>query len=221
MAFELFRRADVEVAVIEVGLGGRLDSTNVIDPVVTAITSIDFDHQQYLGTTLADIAGEKAGIIKPGVPVVVGDLGPEAMAAVERIARESGAEIVRARAGITLTRPSAGTATANVFNLRTPDRDYGPLTLALRGEHQIANAIVAVRLLERLDRSGVRVPADAIRGRIGAGHVARTARSSHTGRRTGDDSRRGAQSGRRRGAGVLPARTSADETDARLRSHAR
>jgi len=162
LAFELFRRASVEIAVIEVGLGGRLDSTNVIDPVVTAITSIDFDHQQYLGSTLADIAVEKAGIIKPGVPVVVGDLGPEAMAAVERIARERGAEVVRARAGITMTRPSAGTP-ANVFDLRTPDRDYGTLTLALRGEHQIANAIVAVRLLERLDESGVRVPAGAIR----------------------------------------------------------
>jgi dihydrofolate synthase/folylpolyglutamate synthase len=163
LAFELFRRAAVEIAVIEVGLGGRLDSTNVIDPVVTAITSIDFDHQQYLGSTLDAIAVEKAGIIKPDVPVVVGDLGLEAMAAVERIARERGAEIVRARAGITVTGARAGTALANVFDLRTPVRDYGTLRLALRGEHQIANAIVAVRLLERLDGSGIRVPADAVR----------------------------------------------------------
>src|SRR5437868_5488470 len=71
VAFELFRRAAVQVAVIEVGLGGRLDSTNVITPVVAAITSIALDHQQYLGPTLADIAFEKAGIIKPGIPVVV------------------------------------------------------------------------------------------------------------------------------------------------------
>jgi dihydrofolate synthase / folylpolyglutamate synthase len=164
LAFELFRRAAVDVAVIEVGLGGRLDSTNVIDPVVTAITSIDFDHQQYLGSTLDAIAVEKAGIIKRGVPVVVGDLGPDAMAAVERIARERGAEIVRARAGIRVTRPrAAGIADANVFDLRTPVRDYGTLRLALRGEHQIANAIVAVRLLEQLDGCGIRVPADAIR----------------------------------------------------------
>jgi dihydrofolate synthase/folylpolyglutamate synthase len=132
--------------------------------VVTAITSIDFDHQQYLGSTLDAIAVEKAGIIKRGVPVVVGDLGPDAMAAVERIARERGAEIVRARAGISVTRPrAAGTADANVFDLRTPVRDYGTLRLALRGEHQIANAIVAVRLLEQLDGCGIRVPADAIR----------------------------------------------------------
>ena len=163
LAFELFRRATVEVAVIEVGLGGRLDSTNVIDPVMTAITSIDFDHQQYLGSTLDAIAAEKAGIIKFGVPVVVGDLGPEAMAVVERVAREKAVELVRAREGITITWPQAAATTANSFELRTPTRDYGILTLALRGEHQIANAIVAVRLLERLDGCGVRVPAEAIR----------------------------------------------------------
>ena len=77
LAFELFRRARVEVAVVEVGLGGRLDSTNVIRPIASAITSIDFDHQQYLGSTLGEIAAEKAGIIKPGMPVIVGDVGPE------------------------------------------------------------------------------------------------------------------------------------------------
>jgi dihydrofolate synthase/folylpolyglutamate synthase len=162
LAFELFRRASVEVAVVEVGLGGRLDSTNVIDPVVTAITSIDFDHQQYLGSTLEAIALEKAGIIKPGVPVVVGDLGPDAMAAIERVARDRGAEIVRAVAGITLNRRPPGASSENAFDLKTPVRDYGTLRLALRGDHQIANAIVAVRLLERLDACGVRVPADAI-----------------------------------------------------------
>src|SRR6516165_6862727 len=73
VAFELFRRAGVECAVIEVGLGGRLDATNVISPDATGITSIAFDHQLYLGPTLRDIAFEKAGIIKAGVPVVVGE----------------------------------------------------------------------------------------------------------------------------------------------------
>ena len=72
IAFELFRRREVEVAVLEVGLGGRLDSTNIVAPLAAAITSIDFDHQQYLGGTLAAIAVEKAGIIKPRIPVVVG-----------------------------------------------------------------------------------------------------------------------------------------------------
>src|SRR5262249_16714908 len=77
-AFEIFRRAQVEGAVLEVGLGGRLDATNVVSPVATAITSIAFDHQLYLGSTIAEIAFEKAGVIKPGIPVIVGGLPPEA-----------------------------------------------------------------------------------------------------------------------------------------------
>src|SRR5262245_1741665 len=72
IAFELFRRSAVEVAVIEVGLGGRLDATNVITPMAAAITSIDFDHQELLGATLTSIAREKAGVIKPGIPAIVG-----------------------------------------------------------------------------------------------------------------------------------------------------
>jgi dihydrofolate synthase/folylpolyglutamate synthase len=141
MAFDMFRRAGVDFAVIEVGLGGRLDSTNVIHPIVTAITSIDFDHQQYLGTTLGDIAGEKAGIIKPGVPVVVGDVAPDAFAVIERIARERGAELIRSDAA---------------------PRDYGTIALGLRGAHQVRNARVAMRLLETLERLGVTIGERAI-----------------------------------------------------------
>jgi len=141
MAFDMFRRAGVEFGVIEVGLGGRLDSTNVVEPVVTAITSIDFDHQQYLGNTLTDIAKEKAGIIKPGVPVIVGEVVPEAFAAIERIARERGAELIRSDA---------------------PGREYGPIRLGLRGEHQRANAKVAMRVLETLEKKGVAIGAQAV-----------------------------------------------------------
>jgi dihydrofolate synthase/folylpolyglutamate synthase len=142
MAFDMFRNARVQFAVIEVGLGGRLDSTNVIDPVVTAITSIDFDHQQYLGNTLGAIAGEKAGIVKPGVPVVVGEVEPEAYDVIARIARERGAELIQSRQRA---------------------RDYGPLKLGLRGDHQVANADVALGVLEALERGGVEIGADAIR----------------------------------------------------------
>ena len=162
LAFELFRRARVEVATVEVGLGGRLDSTNVIRPVATAITSIDFDHQQYLGSTLGDIAAEKAGIIKPGVPVIVGDVGPEAWAVIERVADARGAELIRARDGVDVAPLEPDAASDNVFALRTPVRDYGAVRLALRGAHQTANAIVAVRLLETLDARGVAVSAGAI-----------------------------------------------------------
>jgi dihydrofolate synthase/folylpolyglutamate synthase len=141
MAFDMFRRAGVDFAVIEVGLGGRLDSTNVIDPIVTAITSIDFDHQQYLGTTLAEIAGEKAGIIKPGVPVVVGDVVPDAFAVIERIARERGAALIRSDDAA---------------------RDYGEIALGLRGAHQVRNARVAMRVLEALERLGVAIGRQAM-----------------------------------------------------------
>ena len=162
LAFELFRRARVEVAAVEVGLGGRLDSTNVIHPVATAITSIDFDHQQYLGSTLGEIAAEKAGIIKPGVPVIVGDVGPEAAAVIERVAVERGAELIRARDGVDVAPLEPDAISDNVFALRTPVRDYKAVRLALRGAHQTANAIVAVRLLETLDAHGLAVSPGAI-----------------------------------------------------------
>lgn len=142
VGFELFRRAGVEIAAIEVGLGGRLDATNVVSPEVTAITSIDFDHEQYLGSTLREIASEKAGIVKPGVPIVVGRLAPDALDVVARAARDRGAELVRAWDGVRVDRAGAA------IRLRTPAHDYGEIALALRGDHQVGNAIVAARTLE-------------------------------------------------------------------------
>jgi dihydrofolate synthase/folylpolyglutamate synthase len=141
VAFELFRRARVRVAVLEVGLGGRLDATTVVDPIATAITSIDFDHQKYLGDTLRSIAFEKAGIIKPGVPVVLGPLDSEAAGAIEQVAAERGAEIIRA----------------------TP-ADTAGFAIGLAGAHQRTNAAVAVRLLQWLDAHGLTVPVAAIAG---------------------------------------------------------
>src|SRR6185437_407252 len=86
LAFLYFREAGVQHAVIEVGLGGRLDATNVVEPLATAITSISYDHMQVLGNTLAEIAGEKAGIIKPGVPIVCSAQAPEALETITRVA---------------------------------------------------------------------------------------------------------------------------------------
>ena len=96
IAFELFRRADVAIGVLEVGLGGRLDATNVVSPIAAAITSIDFDHQAQLGNDLASIAFEKAGIIKPGIPVVCGPLPPEADRVMVETCRARGATLIRA-----------------------------------------------------------------------------------------------------------------------------
>ena len=139
VAFELFRRAHIEIAVVEVGLGGRLDATNVLTPVVTAITSIAFDHQLYLGMTLSDIAREKAGIIKPGVPVILGDMDPSARAAIEEVAGAQRAPVVHAEvAGINVQ------------------------TLALRGRHQRVNAAIAVGVLDALNARGISVLPPAV-----------------------------------------------------------
>jgi len=160
-AFELFRRAGVDVGVVEVGLGGRLDATNVVRPVATAITSIALDHERHLGSTLSEIAMEKAGIIKPGVPVIVGSLAPEAARAIEQVATARGAELMHAGDGVRAIRVADDTSGTRV-RLTTPARDYGEVVIGLRGAHQIGNALVAVRLLEVLNDQGISVPPEGI-----------------------------------------------------------
>jgi dihydrofolate synthase / folylpolyglutamate synthase len=145
MALVLFRQAGVDVAVLEVGLGGRLDATNIVTPVAAAITSIDFDHQALLGNTLSSIAFEKAGVIKTGIPVICGDLPPEAERVIKDVCAERGARFIRAAESV-----------------RLPDI-LGSEDLSLRGAHQRGNATVAAALLGELDRMGIRCDADAVR----------------------------------------------------------
>jgi dihydrofolate synthase/folylpolyglutamate synthase len=159
-AFDVFREAGVEIAVIEVGLGGRFDATNVIAPAAGAITTIGLDHQQHLGDTLGEIAFEKAGIVKAGMPVVAGPLPPEALEVIRRVASERGARLIEACEGVEIeSTMQDGLAR---LALRTPARRYEPITLGLRGRHQVANAVVAVRLLEAADACGLRVSPEAI-----------------------------------------------------------
>ncbi|XYH94314.1 bifunctional folylpolyglutamate synthase/dihydrofolate synthase [Sorangium sp. So ce1128] len=149
-AFVAFRNAGVDLAILEVGLGGRLDATNVIAaPLCTAITSIAFDHQALLGPTLADIAREKAGILKPGAPAVLGPLDPEADAAIEATAQAVGAgprlRVTReehgGRAGeIAVGRAGSG---ARATRVAGPGRRALEVELGLRGAHQAENAGVA------------------------------------------------------------------------------
>jgi dihydrofolate synthase/folylpolyglutamate synthase len=149
-AFELFRDARVDVAVLEVGLGGRLDATNVVTPVAAAIVSIDFDHEAQLGHTLRSIALEKAGVVKPGIPVVCGAMPHEALDAIARVCAERGATLIAAGGDAALAARVAA------------------IPLSLRGEHQRANAAVAVRLLEAVDRlPSVRLPVGAAAIRAG------------------------------------------------------
>lgn len=130
MAFADFAARGVEIAVIEVGLGGRLDSTNVIEPLVSAVTKIEMDHQKYLGDTLEAIAREKAGIAKPGAPFVIGETRP----AIARVLTEEA------------RRASGGEAQPRVV---PPNERYAG-RLALLGSHQRRNAAVARAVLEAL-----------------------------------------------------------------------
>jgi len=159
VAFDLFRRARVEFAVLEVGLGGRLDSTNCVEPIASAITSIAFDHEQYLGHTLGAIAAEKAGVIRAGIPVVIGPLEPEARGVVASMCIDAGARLVDAGAHVNVAvRADRGRTS---INAATPKHDYGWIPLGLRGAHQVPNALVALCLLEELSRHAP-VNADAI-----------------------------------------------------------
>ncbi|MEZ5287702.1 MAG: Mur ligase family protein [Vicinamibacterales bacterium] len=154
LAFEAFRRASVDVAVIEVGLGGRFDATNVVEPLVTAVTSIAFDHERHLGHTLAAIAYEKAGIAKAGVPLVVGELPDEAGRVVQDAAASVGAPVVSAARAIERVEMHDGVATVCV---RTGPGASQDVTLALRGRHQAANAAVAVSILDTAAAHGLAV----------------------------------------------------------------
>jgi dihydrofolate synthase/folylpolyglutamate synthase len=144
IAFVLFRDAGIDVAVLEVGLGGRLDATNVVHPVLAAITSIDFDHQAQLGSSIEEIAFEKAGVVKAGVPLVCGAVPDEAELVIRRVCVGQSARFIRAS--------DCGADGALID---------GPL--ALRGSHQRANAMVAVCLMKELDALGVRLDRTAMR----------------------------------------------------------
>jgi dihydrofolate synthase/folylpolyglutamate synthase len=167
LAFLYFREADVQHAVIEVGLGGRLDATNVVAPLATAITSISYDHMQVLGNTLGEIAGEKAGIIKPGVPVVCSVQAPEALATIARIAVAREAPLLtvgpQGTGNIYRYREGRWDSERQFFDVLTPTATYRDVELALLGEHQLENATVAVALAELLRDRGLPLDEAAIR----------------------------------------------------------
>ena len=147
MAFDYFVRAKVNVAVIEVGLGGRLDSTNVITPVAAGVSSIGIDHVQYLGDTLELIAREKAGIFKRGVPAVIGEPDPALRAFLATLAREAGASPVRVVADEYVVSDIAVALDGTRFTLKT-DRGTRRLHTTLIGRHQAMNAVTALAMIE-------------------------------------------------------------------------
>lgn len=160
MAFAYFRDMHVDYAIIEVGLGGRLDSTNIITPVLSVITNISKDHTQFLGNTLEKIAGEKAGIIKPGVPVVIGDVDKEN---VMRVFREKAREVNAPLYASTELAPlqSCELGEDNRWHFRT--KDFGELTGELGGMVQARNASTVLTSVSVLREIGIPIPVEAVR----------------------------------------------------------
>ncbi len=158
MAFLYFAEEEVDLAIVETGMGGRLDATNVIAPEVSVITNIGLDHQEYLGATLSSVAREKAGIIKKGVPLVTGALQPVAQGIMKTACMNKDAPLYRFKSDFRVRRNSKGG-----FQYRGMGMNLPSLTLNLRGQHQLGNAAVALATLEALERKqGVALRQDVI-----------------------------------------------------------
>ncbi len=168
MAFLYFARRGVETSVIEVGLGGRLDATNVMVPQVSVVTNISLEHQEYLGRTVAEIAAEKAGIIKAGVPVVTGSQD-QALEVIGRIAAARQAPLISVQ-GEYAWQVRESALEGQCFDLEGPTRRYASLRIPLAGRHQVENAVTAVATCEVLERQGIRLGEAAVRQGLEATH---------------------------------------------------
>ena len=158
MAFDYFAWRNVNVAVIETGLGGRLDSTNIITPDVSIITNIGLEHQQFLGDTLDQIALEKAGIIKHGRPVVIGHADGVVRDVFEREAKRLYAEIKFAQ-----DKPEVRSSKHVGGMLRLATKGFGPIDCELTGDYQVENANTVLTTLTLLKRLKYRIKEDAVR----------------------------------------------------------
>jgi dihydrofolate synthase/folylpolyglutamate synthase len=168
LAFDYFAAEQVDVAVVEVGLGGRLDSTNIITPLVSLITNISYDHQAMLGDTLPEIAGEKAGIIKPGRPVVVSQTQPEVKSVFEQKAQQEGSPLLLADTRY-VVQPAVGEAPAADLGAQLVDvlRDGQPylqnVELGLLGDYQRLNLPGVLATLDELRAQNFVFPEAALR----------------------------------------------------------
>jgi dihydrofolate synthase/folylpolyglutamate synthase len=163
LAFEFFRRHAVQLGVVEVGMGGRLDATNVVTPLVSAITPVSLEHMEYLGPTVAAIAGEKCGIIKPGRPVVYVQPDPEAEEVVVRTASQRGCRCVNALETIRVERVKQDLDGQKV-RVESGDQSYGVLKMNLLGRHQLMNIALAVAAAEEsFAAMKMRIPVEAVK----------------------------------------------------------
>jgi len=150
MALDYFAQQKVDVAIIETGLGGRLDSTNIITPLLSIITNISFDHKDILGDTLAKIAFEKAGIIKPGIPVVIGESIPETKAVFENKAQETGSEIIFAENKNEIISNNYDLSHLDIEVLNKEKKEKNNYRLDLNGLYQTKNILTVLSAVEVL-----------------------------------------------------------------------
>lgn len=161
LALLYFARERVDLVVLEVGLGGVIDSTNVVNPLVAVITNVGMDHMDYLGNTLEEITRVKAGIIKPCCQVVTAADKPEVIRIIEEVCREKQANLVRVGKDV-LVEVLSSTQTGVTINLKGPGISYELLHTPLLGEHQGLNAGVAVAAVKALGAYGIEIPNEAI-----------------------------------------------------------
>ena len=165
LAFRRFADVRVDLAIVETGLGGRLDATNVLKPQVSVITAISLDHTHQLGDSLAAIAAEKAGIVKRGVTVVCQPQPAEAVAVIEDTCRRVEAPLVRVGLDVTYAWATAERAGGRL-SVRTPHAAYEDLFLPLMGEHQAVNAATAIAAAELAGPLGERLSPERVRSAL-------------------------------------------------------
>lgn len=149
IAFKYFSESKVDYAAVEVGLGGRLDATNIITPEVSVITNIGMEHTDILGKTINSIAKEKGGIIKQGIPLVTAEKKREVLSVFEKICQERGAIMLSLSRDVS-SRKVKCDLSGCTFDLKTPLRSYPGLKVSLLGEHQIENAALSVMATEQI-----------------------------------------------------------------------
>lgn len=162
VAFAAFAESGVEVAVVEVGLGGRLDATNIVRPKLCIISSIAREHQKFLGRTLAEIAGEKAGILKPRIPCVVGQMSPRAVAVIRARARRCSASLFETVQRCVVDQVKV-TEMENAMSVRVDSDYYNDLRCNLLGPHQVNNTLCALAAVQTLRQRGFTISETALR----------------------------------------------------------
>jgi len=147
IAFKFFEQKGVQIAIVETGLGGRLDATNVVNPILSIITNISLDHSEYLGNTIADIASEKAGIIKHKIPVILAKMPDEAANKIKELAKEKNATVISAEENVSIS-VSKRTISTIKLSVETENAAYGQILLPFGADYQIDNLASVLTAIE-------------------------------------------------------------------------